>query len=129
VIRLFISILIALPLVSKSISIDNFITDIYSKSSNSLKKVEVSLIYDTNSTKTLPRVRDALNIVISSFYVEDLFTSKNKERFKLLLKEYISKKHSIEIYNIYIQNMQLKENLNIDELIQALKRDGLINKK
>jgi len=117
-----------MPLLSLTVEIDNFVTDIYSKSNNSLKKVELSLTYDVNQTKTISKVRDGLNIVISSFYIEDLFTSKNKERFKEMVIEYVAKKHKLKIKNIYLQNLQLKDSINTKELIEELKKEGLLIK-
>ena len=123
--KLLISLLIVLPLFGETIKIDEFVTDIYSKNSNSLKKIEMSLVIETNTTNDIYKVKDALNIVVSSFYVEDLFTSKSKEAFKIMLQEYTKKKYIIDIKNIYIQSMQLKNSQSAKEILKPLKQESI----
>jgi len=123
--KLLISLFLVLPIFGETIKIDEFITDIYSKNSNLLKKIEMSLVIDTNTTDGIYKVKDALNIVVSSFYVEDLFTSKSKEAFKVMLGEYVKKKYMIDVKNIYIQSMQLKETQSAKEILKLLKQESL----
>lgn len=122
--KLLISLFLVLPLIGETIEIDEFVTDIYSKNSNSLKKIEMSLVIETNTTDSLYKVKDALNIVVSSFYVEDLFTSKSKEAFKVILSEYVKKKYLIDVKNIYIQSLQLKSSQTAKEILELLKQEG-----
>jgi len=107
-------------LCAETVNINNFQTDIFSKVTNSLEKIEVSLVFDVNGTVPTYKIKDGLNIVISSFYLEDLFTSKSKESFKELLKSYLKKKHNIEVNSIYIEDMQKKDQVSIDDLIKKI---------
>ncbi len=101
--------------------VDNFKSDIYSRDTKNLKQIEISLIFEGDDIKDKDyKILDALNIVISSFYLEDLFTSKGKERFKELLKRYILKKYMVDIDFIYIQSLGIKQNVNIDKIIEKI---------
>jgi len=125
--KLILLIMIVFPLFGETITIDNFQTDIFSKVTNNLKKIELSLVFDVNGTAPQYKIKDGLNIVISSFYLEDLFTSKSKESFKDLLKKYLKKKHNIEVNSIYIEDMQKKDQVNIDDLVKKI--EDIKNKK
>jgi len=118
--KYLVSLLFVSALFAETISIDNFQTDIFSKTTNNLKKIEVSLVFDVNGTVPVYKIKDGLNIVISSFYLEDLFTSKSKESFKELLKTYLKKRHNIEVNSIYIEDMQKKDQVNIDDLVKKI---------
>jgi hypothetical protein len=113
--------MIAFSLFAKTIMIDNFQTDIFSKVNNDLQKIEVSLVFDVSDDVPKYKLEDGVNIVISSFYLEDLFTSKSKESFKELLKSYLNKKHSVVVNSIYIKKMQKKQTVSIDELVKKIK--------
>ncbi len=85
--------LIVSYLFADTIHIDKLQSDLFSKDGNKLKKIEISLQLEGRSLRTnRHKILDALNIILSSFYIEDLFTSKGKERFKEQLKKYIEKK-------------------------------------
>ena len=66
-------------------------------------------------------VLDALNVVIGSFYVEDLLTSLGKEKFKETLAKYTAKKHSVDIDEVLIISLKTVREPNIEELLEALK--------
>ena len=101
--------------------VPDFEADIFSKEGNKLKKIELSIMFDGENVRAADyKLLDALNVVISSFYLEDLFTSKGKERFKKLLRQYILKKYMIDIDFIYILKLDIKERINIDELLERL---------
>ncbi len=101
--------------------VDNFKSDIFSRETKSLKQIEISLIFEGEDIKAKDyKILDALNIVVSSFYIEDLFTSKGKERFKELLKRYILKKYMIDIDFIYIQSLGIKQYVDIDKIIDKI---------
>ncbi len=103
--------------------VPDFETDIFSKEGNKLKKIELSIMFDGENVRAADyKLLDALNVVISSFYLEDLFTSKGKERFKKLLRQYILKKYMIDIDFIYILKLDIKERIDIDMLLQKLKK-------
>nr|MBP3725068.1 hypothetical protein [Campylobacter sp.] len=88
------------------LEINKFQADIYSKS-NVLRKVELDLdieLRDENAKKSA--IYDALNVIIGSFYAEDLMTSMGKENFKQSFIKYTAKKHSITIDEVYILGLK-----------------------
>ncbi len=111
------------------LEIKDFKSDIYSKSTNELQKVEATLIFEGRDLKeNRYRVMDALNIVIGSFFFEDLMTSKGKEEFKTLLIKYLSKKYGIDVDDILIVKLLKSDNIKIKEFIKELKKEGCCNK-
>ncbi len=101
--------------------VPDFQSDIFSKDGNRLKKVEMSLIFEGEGIQNESyKILDALNIVVSSFYIEDLFTSKGKEHFKTVLKQYIAKKYMIDIDFIYIIKFNIKQSVDLDKIVQEL---------
>lgn len=107
------------------VEIKNFESDIFSKNKNRLKKIEFSLLFDGRDLKdNRHKIIDALNIVISSFYIEDLFTSQGKERFKTIITKYVSKKYSVDIDDIFIQKFRVKDSITVDAFIDALRDEG-----
>ena len=66
-------------------------------------------------------IYDALNIVVGSFYAEDIMTSKGKESFKSTLTKYIDKKHSITIDDIYIIRLKFVDETNIQKILDAIR--------
>lgn len=117
-----------LTLQAQTIKIDHFSTNIFSSISKELKRVELSLIVEGRYIEDEKyKVIDATNVIIGSFYVESLATSKGKENFKKLLKEYSAKKYGVDIDEVYILNFQVVENrasFSIDDLIKRLKDEG-----
>ncbi|GEM_PF-3139431 len=111
--------------------VPDFEADIFSKDGNKLKKIELSIMFDGDNVRENDyKLLDALNIVISSFYIEDLFTSKGKERFKTLLKQYIMKKYMLDIDFIYILRLDIKERIDVDELLKRINRtDSILRSK
>ncbi len=126
--KLIFTIFTVMPLLAQTVKIDNFQTDIFSKNSQNLKKIKLDLVFDINSSLPTPeyKLKDALNIVISSFYIETLFTSQTKENFKTILTNYLAKKHDINVTDIYITNMQIVNQINLDELVDKLKNKKII---
>ncbi len=112
--------------VAEVYEISNFQSDIFSKDGNKLKKVTLSLRMEGRDlNENSYKVRDALNIIISSFYLEDLFTSKGKEGFKQALRQYLSTKYKIQADQIYLNKFKITPTpLEISELIDALKAEG-----
>ncbi len=101
----------------------DFEADIFSKEGNKLKKIELSVMFEGENVRAADyKLLDALNVVISSFYLEDLFTSKGKERFKALLRQYILKKYMIDVDFIYILKLDIKERIDIDTLLERLRQ-------
>lgn len=95
---------------ANSIEINNFETDLYSKS-NGLKKISLSIkVLGDNVNNEIDYIQDSLNMVISSYYYEDLFTELGKENLKKTLIKYAGKKYSVNIDNILIINLKSKDN-------------------
>ena len=108
---------------AETLNIDNFETDLYSRDAkSSIKKVSVSLrLEGRDVVDNEAYVLDALNVVIGSFYVEDLLTSLGKEKFKDTLAKYTAKKHSVDIDEVLIISLKTVREPNIEELLEALK--------
>ena len=108
---------------AETLNIDNFETDLYSRDAkSSIKKVSVSLrLEGRDVVDNEAYVLDALNVVIGSFYVEDLLTSLGKEKFKDTLAKYTAKKHSVDIDEVLIISRKTVREPNIEELLEALK--------
>lgn len=105
------------------VSVEGFESDLYSKyDANNLKKISMDLeiITRDDDVPTAP-IYDALNIIVGSFYAEDIMTSKGKEGFKTTLIKYIDKKHSIAIEEIYIIKLKFVEDTNIQKILDAIK--------
>jgi len=112
-----------LLLYGESVEIKDFKTDIFSQNSSSLKKIKLDLVFDINSTTPTPTyiIKDGLNIVVSSFFIESLFTSKTKENFKELLKNYLKQKHKVVVNSIYIEDMQIVNQVSLEEIKDMIK--------
>lgn len=123
---IFIFFLICINLFSQKLEIEEFQTDVYSKNSNvALQKISISMIIigryvDDESYKVV----DALNVVVGSFFAEDLFTSSGKEGLKKGLISYTSKKHGVEIDDIYIKKFYILNSSKTEEIINAMKKEG-----
>ena len=101
--------------------IPDFEADLFSKEGDKLRKIELSIMFDGENTRANDyKLLDALNVVISSFYIEDLFTSKGKERFKDLLQKYILKKYMLDIDFIYILRLTMHDQIDADTLLQKI---------
>ena len=108
---------------AETLTVDHFETDLYSRDAkSSIKKVSVSLrLEGRDVADNEAYVLDALNVVIGSFYVEDLLTSLGKEKFKDTLVKYTAKKHSVDIDEVLIISLKTVREPNIEELLEALK--------
>ncbi len=106
--------------------VDHFTTDIFSRKGNSLTKIDMNIMFEGEKLRENDyRLLDALNVIVSSFYLEDLFTSKGKERFKKLLKAYILKKYMLDIDFVYILKMEIVPQIDTEKLLQQLKQNGI----
>ncbi len=130
--KIFLTFIFCTALFADLIKVNDFEVDIFSKKTNNLKKIELSLMFEGRDIegKREPIV-DALNITISSFYIEELFTSQGKEKFKKVLIAYVAKKYDVEVEDIFIRKMVLKKenSAGVEEFIQALKQEGYIKIK
>ena len=121
--KIFALALTAVMAFAETLNIDNFETDLYSRDAkSSIKKVSISLrLEGRDVVDNEAYVLDALNVVIGSFYVEDLLTSLGKEKFKETLAKYTAKKHSVDIDEVLIISLKTVREPNIEELLEALK--------
>ena len=115
---------------AQTFEIKDFESDIFSKEGNKLRGVTLSIWLEGEGLDRYGyQIKDALNIVLSSFYLEDLLTSKGKEGFKKSFKQYLKKKYSITLDNLYFNELKRSSrSLDIDALILALKEAGFIQK-
>lgn len=109
------------------LQIRDFTTDIYSKAgANITKKISMDIeLIGRDMDENEPYALDALNIIIGSFYVEDLLTSKGKEKFKDAYKKYALKKHNIDLEAVLILSMKVVEDLSLERVIAAIKERNL----
>ena len=113
----------------ETLHVSEFEVSIFSRGSKDTSQLEVSVIFEGRDVEVYDfKVIDALNIVIGSFYVEDLMTSKGKISLKQTLTSYIRKEYSIDIDNIYIQKLRVVQNASVEEIIKALKEEGFSKK-
>lgn len=111
---------------AQELEIQDFETDLYSKKGDAFsRKISLSLLVTGRDVEEFGyKVIDALNVVIGSFFAEDLLTSKGKEAFKKGFIKYASSKYSVEIDEIYIQKLFIIEAPKTDEIVEALRREG-----
>ena len=122
--KIFVLMFVALSLYAQMLNIDGFSTDVFSKISKKPVSIKLDLMVEGRYVEDESfKIIDALNIVIGSFYLEDLMTSKGKEMLKNAIKSYTSSKYSIDIDNIYMQKLQSLP--NTQEIIDALKKEGM----
>lgn len=109
------------------LQVRDFSTDVYSKSgANSTKKISLDLeIIGRDMDENQAYALDALNVIIGSFYVEDLLTSRGKEKLKSEFIKYAAKKHSIDIDTVLLLGLKVVEDLSLDRVIAAIKERNL----
>jgi hypothetical protein len=119
-------ILLVSSLWAQTLSVEGFESDLYSKRANfEVRKVRIDLRIEGRYVEDESfKVVDALNIVIGSFYAEDLLTSKGKTTLKDTLKSFSSKEHGVDIDTIYIHSLKIIDTASTEELIEALKANG-----
>ncbi len=112
-----------------TLNVSEFDVSIFSRVSKNTVQLEVSMIFEGRDVEVYDfKVIDALNVVIGSFYAEDLLTSKGKISLKQALISYVKKEYSIDIDNIYIQKLRVVQNAAVDEIIKALREEGFSTK-
>lgn len=121
--KIFIECLLVVLGFGESLDIRDFETDLYSKDTqNSIKKVSVSLLVSGRDVQDSEAyILDGLNVVIGSFYVEDLLTSKGKEKFKETFAKYTSKKHLVDIDEVLIISLKIVREPKLEELLDLLR--------
>ncbi|ALV64560.1 hypothetical protein [Campylobacter fetus] len=120
-------VLFCVSMMAGTLRIDNFESDLYSKSAaNNMKKISMSLEFITRDDNVNESaIYDSLNVIVGSFYAEDLMTSRGKESFKTTLIKYISKKYSLDIDEIYIISLKILNEMDIEKIIKAIKERDL----
>ncbi|MBF0917925.1 MAG: hypothetical protein HXK60_07850, partial [Campylobacter sp.] len=107
--KLFLSLVFGVFAFADVLKVSDFQTDIYSKAGQNLtKKISMNLeVVGRDVEENEAYVLDALNVVVGSFYVEDILTSMGKEKFKELFMKYAAKKHSLDIDDVLILNIKV----------------------
>ena len=100
--------------------IKNLEVDLYSKTSAEMKKVSIDLHIFTNEVAKSSAIKDAINVIVSSFYAQDLMSSKGKEAFKEAIKKYSASKYKIKIDDVYILSLKEIDNIDIKRLVKQL---------
>ena len=123
--KLFLSLVFGVFAFADVLKVSDFQTDIYSKAGQNLtKKISMNLeVVGRDVEENEAYVLDALNVVVGSFYVEDILTSMGK--FKELFMKYAAKKHSLDIDDVLILNIKVINNLELSEIIKAIKSQNL----
>lgn len=100
--------------------IKNLEVDLYSKNSSEMKKISMDLHIFTNEVAKSSAIKDAINVIVSSFYAQDLMSSKGKEAFKEAIKKYSASKYKIKIDDVYILSLKEIDNIDIKRLVKQL---------
>ncbi|MDY4012265.1 MAG: flagellar basal body-associated FliL family protein [Campylobacter sp.] len=100
--------------------IKNLEVDLYSKTSSEMKKILMDLHIFTNEVAKSSAIKDAINVIVSSFYAQDLMSSKGKEAFKEAIKKYSASKYKIKIDDVYILSLKEIDNIDIARLVKQL---------
>ena len=100
--------------------IKNLEVDLYSKTSSEMKKISMDLHIFTNEVAKSSAIKDAINVIVSSFYAQDLMSSKGKEAFKEAIKKYSASKYKIKIHDVYILSLKEIDNIDIKRLVKQL---------
>ena len=74
----------------------------------------------TNEVAKSSAIKDAINVIVSSFYAQDLMRSKGKEAFKEAIKKYSASKYKIKIDDVYILSLKEIDNIDIARLVKQL---------
>ncbi len=113
----------------ETLFVEEFEVSLYSKLSKEPVQLETSIIFEGRDVEAYDfKIIDALNIVIGSFYAENLLTSKGKEGLKQAIINYTSDKYGIDIDNVYIQKLNIKKDISAKIIIDELRREGYIRK-
>lgn len=123
--RVFLFVLM-LVISSFGLEIDDFQSDLYSKEGrNIIKKISLSLIIEGRyADESENAIVDSLNVIIGSYFVEDILTSNGKEMFKKNLISFLAKKYSVDIDQIYIKKLYIVDDVKVNEIIEALRQNG-----
>lgn len=109
--------------------LEKFSCQCFSKVDKKPVDINIGLIFEGDEVKSYDyKVIDALNVVIGSYYAEDLVMSRGKELLKSTLIAYTKKTHSLTIDTIYIKELSVKVNPSVKEIMEAIKKRHLSTK-
>ena len=107
------------------LQIDEFKVTIFSKLNREPVQIETSIIFKGRDVEVYDfKVVDTLNIVVGSFFLEDLLTLQGKKRFKKALIDYARDEHSIGIDYVFIQKLNIKKEPSTRQIIEAMRSSG-----
>jgi hypothetical protein len=113
----------------ETLQVNDFEVSLFSKVTQLSVQVETSIIFEGRDVEVYDfKIIDTLNVVIGSFYAENLLTSQGKEALKKALISYTRDKYSIDINNVYIQKLNIKNDTTAEKIIEELRKEGYIRK-
>jgi len=116
-------------LAEETLHVNNFEVSLFSKLSKEPVQISASIIFEGRDVEAYDfKIIDALNVVVSSFYAENLLTSQGKEGLKKALITYTRDKYSIDIDYIYIQKLNIVKNITASIILEELRKEGYIKK-
>ena len=129
--RIFIAFfLLHVSLFAETLALEHFKANVFAKSDKKPVEVTVGLIFEGKEVKLYEyKVVDALNIVIGSYFAEDLVTSRGKEILKSTVIAYAKKTHGLVIDSIYIKELIVKTNPTTQEIVEAIKKEGVFQQQ
>ncbi len=120
----FILVFVVVSLFAQMLNVNNFSAEVFSRVTKKPVTINLKMMFEGRYVEDESyKIIDALNMVIGSFYLEDLITSQGKQKFKEALKSYTTNKYSTDIDNIYIQ--KLLSQPSTQEIIDALKKEDM----
>ncbi|MBR8462710.1 hypothetical protein KDE13_06645 [Campylobacter sp. faydin G-140] len=125
--KLILTVILSVFVWADVLRVTDFQTDIYSKAAANLtKKINLNLeVIGRDVVDNESYILDALNVIVGSFYVEDILTSMGKEKFKEMFIKYAAKKHAIDIDDVLILNIKVINDLELREIIKAIQTQNL----
>jgi len=129
--RIFIAfLLLHVSLFAETLVLERFKANVFAKSDKKPVEITVGLIFEGNEVKRSEhKVVDALNIVIGSYFAEDLVTSRGKEILKSTVIAYAKKTHGLVIDSVYIKELTVKTNPTTQEIVEAIKKEGALQQQ
>ncbi|WP_263833070.1 hypothetical protein [Sulfurospirillum oryzae] len=122
--------LLHVSLFAETLVLEHFKANVFAKSDKKPVEVTVGLIFEGNEVKRSEyKVVDALNIVIGSYFAEDLVTSRGKELLKSTIIAYTKKTYGLVIDSVYIQELTVKTNPTTQEIVEAIKKEGVFQQQ
>lgn len=119
--------LLHVSLFAETFALNNFHANVFSKVDKRPVDIGISLVFEGRDVNSYNyKIIDSLNVVIGSYYAEDLVTSRGKEILKSTLITYARKAYGMDIDAIYMKELVVKMNPSVKEIVDALKKEGMI---